>query len=176
MTENAPNAAASSATDAQAEAQPIKRRKLLVVVDETPECEVAIHFASRRAKHTKGGVVLLAVLEPGGFEHWLGVENLMKEEARAEAEKVLHQHAARVNEIAGTFPELEIREGKKADTIKALIKEDRAISILVLAAGTGKEGPGPLVQLVAGGAASGFPIPVTVVPGSLTDDELHDLA
>ncbi|MEQ9146261.1 MAG: universal stress protein [Parvibaculaceae bacterium] len=157
-------------------AVPIKRRKFLVVVDGTPECEIAIQFASRRAKHTKGGVVLLAVLEPGGFEHWLGVENLMKEEARQEAEKILHRHAARVNEVAGVTPELEIREGKKAEVIKGLIKEDNAISILVLGAGTGKEGPGPLVQMVAGGSDQGFSIPVTVVPGSLSEDEIHDLA
>ena len=143
-------------------AAPKKRRKFLVVVDETPECEVAIQFASRRAKHTKGGVVLLAVLEPGGFEHWLGVEKVMKEEARQEAEKIV--------------PELVIREGKKAEMIAGLIKEDPDISILVLAAGTGKEGPGPLVQMVAGGADAGFSIPVTVVPGSLTDEEIHDLA
>lgn len=157
-------------------AEPIKRRKFLVVVDGTPECEVAIQFASRRARHTKGGVVLLAVLEPGGFEHWLGVENLMKEEARQEAEKIVHRHAAHVNDVAGIVPELEIREGKQVDLIRDLIKEDPAISILVLAAGTGKEGPGPLVQMVAGGVDAGFSIPVTVVPGSLTDEEIHDLA
>ncbi len=157
-------------------AMPTRRRKFLVVVDETPECEVAIQFASRRAKHTKGGVVLLAVLEPGGFEHWLGVEKVMKEEARQEAEKIVHRHAAHVNEVAGIVPELVIREGKKAEMIAGLIKEDPDISILVLAAGTGKEGPGPLVQMVAGGADAGFSIPVTVVPGSLTDEEIHDLA
>lgn len=157
-------------------AEPIRRRKFLVVVDGTPECEVAIQFASRRARHTKGGVVLLAVLEPGGFEHWLGVENLMKEEARQEAEKIVHRHAAHVNDVAGVVPELEIREGKKVDLIRDLIKEDSAIAILVLAAGTGKEGPGPLVQMVAGGMDDGFSIPVTVVPGSLSDEDIHDLA
>ncbi len=157
-------------------ADPIRRRKFLVVVDGTPECEVAIQFASRRARHTKGGVVLLVVLEPGGFEHWLGVENLMKEEARQEAEKILHRHAAHVNDVAGLVPELEIREGKKVDLIRDLIRQDPAISILVLGAGTGKEGPGPLVQMVAGGAEVGFSIPVTVVPGSLSDEDIHDLA
>jgi len=157
-------------------AAPRKRRKFLVVVDGTPECEVAIQFASRRAKHTKGGVVLLTVLEPGGFEHWAGVEKVMKEEARQEAEKIVHRHAAHVNEVSGIVPELVIREGKKTEIIADLLKEDPAISILVLGAGTSKEGPGPLVQMVAGGADAGFSIPVTVVPGTLTDEEIHDLA
>lgn len=164
-----------SPAPAESGAKPHMKRKFLVVVDGTPEADVAIHFASRRAKHTKGGVTLLAILEPGGFEHWLGVENLMKEEARQEAESILHNHAARVNEIAGVMPELVIREGKKTDVIRSVIKEDGAISILVLGAATGKEGPGPLVELVAAGPDAGFTIPVTVVPGSLTDEEIQDL-
>lgn len=152
------------------------RRKFLVVVDGTPESEVALRFASRRAKHTGGGVALVAVLEPGDFQHWLGVENVMKEEARAEAESILHRLAAQVNEYAGITPELVIREGKKIEQVRQLIAEDRAISVLVLAAGTSAEGPGPLVSLVAGAAEDGFPIPVTVVPGSLSDDDIHALA
>lgn len=152
------------------------RRKFLAVVDGTPESEVALHFASRRAKHTKGGVTLLVVLEPGGFQHWLGVENIMKEEARAEAEAILHRLAAHVNEYAGITPELVIREGKKPEQVKQLIAEDPDIAVLVLAAAPGAEGPGPLVSLVAGGAEGGFPIPVTIVPGSLTEEDIHALA
>lgn len=152
------------------------RRKFLAVVDGTPESEVALHFASRRAKHTKGGVTLLAVLEPGDFQHWLGVKNIMKEEARAEAEAILHRLAAHVNEYAGITPELVIREGKKSEQVKQLITEDPDIAVLVLAAAPGADGPGPLVSLVAGGAEEGFPIPVTIVPGSLTEEDIHALA
>lgn len=151
-------------------------RKFLVVVDGTPESEVALNFAARRALHTGGVVTLFAILEPGDFQHWLGVESIMREEARQEAEAILHRLAAQVNEITGRLPELIIREGKKAEQVKQLITEDRSIAILVLAAGTGKEGPGPLVQLVASAAENAFPIPVTVVPGSLTDEQIEMLA
>jgi len=151
-------------------------RKFLVVVDGTPESEVALQFAARRALHTGGVVTLLAILEPGDFQHWLGVESIMREEARQEAEAVLHRLAAQVNEQTGRFPELIIREGKKAEQPKQLISEDRSIAILVLAAGTGKEGPGPLVSLVAAASENAFPIPVTVVPGNLTQEQLEALA
>jgi len=55
----------------------------------------------------------------------------------------------------------------------ALIKRDHDISILVLAAGTSKDGPGPLVKLFA---TKVQPIPVTIVPGDLADAEVDDLA
>jgi hypothetical protein len=42
---------------------------------------------------------------------------------------------------------------------------------LVLAAGTGKEGPGPLVSNLAKTAGT-FPIPVAVVPGHLSDEDI----
>lgn len=151
-----------------------KRRKFLVVADGTPESEVAIHFASLRAQHTNGVVTLLAVLGPPDTAgHWLGVQNIMREEARAEAEAVLHKLAAHVNDYAGIIPELVIREGRLADELLKFIDEDKDIAILVLAAGTGREGPGPLVSLIG---SSGFRIPVTVVPGTLTDDAIRALA
>src|SRR5690554_3886521 len=144
---------------------PEKRRKFLVVVDGTPESEVALHFASLRASHTSGVVTLLAVIEPGeASQQWLGVQNIMKEEAREEAEELLHRLAAHVNEYAGIMPELVIREGRRAEQVMQLIAEDKDIAILVLAAGLGKEGPGPLVTMVASASEKAFPIPVTVVP------------
>jgi len=153
-----------------------KRRKFLVIVDETPECEVAIQFASLRAKHTNGTVTLLHVIEPTDQQQWLGVQNIMREEARAEAESVLHRLAARVNEYSGSMPELIIREGRRVEQMKQHIQEDPGIAILVLASGTGKEGPGPLVSLIARGADSGIAIPVTIVPGSLTEEAIQALA
>jgi len=152
------------------------RRKFLVIVDRTPECRVALRFAARRAQHTGGIVTLLYVVPPADFQQWAGVERVMREEAHQEAERALHDAARTVNEIVGATPELVIREGRPADEMHALLKEDRAISILVLAAGTSKEGPGPLVELIAGPAAGAFPIPVTVVPGSLSDEQVDALA
>ena len=155
---------------------PPNRRKFLVVADETPECRLALRFAARRAQHTGGIVTLLYVVPPADFQQWAGVERLMREEAHQEAERALHASAKMVNEIVGSMPELVIREGRAVDEIREVLKEDRAISILVLAAGTSKEGPGPLVSLIASPAASSYPIPVTVVPGSLTDEQVDALA
>ena len=147
------------------------RRKFLAIVDETPESERAIAYAARRAFATGGVLVLLYVVEPGDFQHWLGVEQIMREEANATATAALNAHAARIRETIGIEPELVTREGKAAEEIHKLIEEDQDIAILVLAAGNAKEGPGPLVSSIAGKGAA-FPIPVTVVPMSLSDEDM----
>ena len=152
------------------------RRKFLAVVDRTPECHVALRFAARRAQHTGGLLTLLYVITPADFQQWAGVERVMREEAQRDAEKFLHEAATFVNGMTGAMPELVIRDGPPADAIRALLKDDKAISILILAAGTSTEGPGPLVSLVAGPAAGAYPIPVTVVPGSLSDEQVDALA
>jgi nucleotide-binding universal stress UspA family protein len=161
--------------DASDEPIPLSRRKFLVIVDDTPECGVALRFAARRAQRTGGIVTLLYIVRPADFQQWAGVERLMREEALQEAERALHAAAKRVNDIVGHTPELVTREGRAVDEIRELLKEDRAISILVLAGGTDKEGPGPLVSLVASPAATAYPIPVTVVPGNLTDEQVDAL-
>ena len=155
---------------------PTNRRKFLAIIDETPELRVALRYAARRAQHTNGIVTLLCVVAPADFQQWAGVERMMREEAHQEAERQLHEAAKAVHDILGAMPELVIREGRPADEIRELLKEDRAISILVLAAGTSNEGPGPLVSVIAGPAANAYPVPVTVVPGYLTDVQIDSIA
>ena len=151
------------------------RRKFLAVVDGTPECERAIAYAARRARSTGGAVVLLYVIETADFQQWLGVEQIMREEANAAAAATLDSHATRVRDRIGIEPELVVREGTPAQEIHRLIEDDQDIAILVLAAGGAKEGPGPLVASIAGKGAA-FPIPVTVVPAGLSDEEIETLA
>ncbi len=151
------------------------RRKFLAIIDDTPECERAVAYASRRAQSTNGVLVMLYVIEPGDFQHWLGVEKIMRDEAMATAGAALDIHASKVREKLGIEPELVIREGKPSEEIHKLIEEDQDIAILVLAAGASKEGPGPLVASIAGKSAA-FPIPVTVVPLNLSDEDIDSLA
>jgi nucleotide-binding universal stress UspA family protein len=147
------------------------RRKFLAVIDETPECDRAVRYAAMRAKRTNGVLVLIYVIEPGDFQHWLGVEEIMKAEATEEAETALAKIAADVREFAGIEPETTIREGKTTEQIHALIEEDQDIAIMVLAAGSAKEGPGPLVSSISGRGAA-FPIPVTIIPDSLSNEDI----
>src|ERR1700760_335917 len=133
-------------------------RKFLVVVDKTPECHIAVRFATRRAQATGGRVTLLCVAKPADFQQWRGVEEIMKDEAHQEAESLIHNAAKTVNELSGILPELVILHGSVTDCLKEHLKNDTDVSILVLASGTHKEGPGPLVTMFATGVQA---IPVT---------------
>ena len=150
------------------------KRKFLVIVDDTPECDRAITYAARRAAAIDGGLIMLFVIEKGDFQHWLGVEEVMRSEATETAHAAINKYTEMVRRIANIDPEHVIREGVITAEIEALIEEDQDIAIMVLAAGNSNEGPGPLVSSIAGKGAP-FPIPVTVVPSTLTDEEIEDL-
>ena len=147
-------------------------RIFLVVVDETEEMQKALHFACRRALHTGGRVALLYVIEPPEFQHWLGVERVMQDEARQQAEQTLQTLAAKVQAMTTKVPVLYVREGPRRDELLALIKEEPSISLLVLATATGREGPGPLVTYLVSQLGGQTDIPVTLVPGRLSEAEI----
>jgi len=149
------------------------KRKYLVVIDDTPECDRAVFWAAKRAEHTHSQIVMLRVIEPGERNRqWLGVADIMKAEQEEAANAALDKYAKRIRAVARITPDRVIREGEPADEMLKLIEDDADIGILVLAADSSKEGPGPLVTSVAKSAGS-FPIPVAIVPGHLNDDELE---
>jgi nucleotide-binding universal stress UspA family protein len=150
-------------------------RVFLVVVDETEELRNALRYACRRAQHTDGRVALLYVIEPPEFQHWLGVERVMQEEARDQAEQTLQTLAARVHTITGKRPVLLIREGRRHEQLLELLEEEPSISILVLATAAGRQDPGPLVTYLIGHMGGTLKVPVTLVPGSLDEDAIDRL-
>ncbi len=100
------------------------KRKYLVVIDDTEECDRAVFWAATRAAHTKSQIVMLRVLETAERnQQWLGVADIMKAEAQEEAHAVLDRFAARVKKIAHVAPERVIREGNTSDEIVKLIEE-----------------------------------------------------
>ena len=153
-----------------------EQRIFLVVVDDSEELRVALHYAARRARHTGGRVALLYVIEPSDLQQWMAVETLMREEKRQEAEALLAKLSSDVKELSGSMPVMHIREGRRRDELLKLIDEEPGISILVLAAGTGPEGPGPLITALVGKMSGKLRVPITIVPGSLTDAQIAALA
>lgn len=148
------------------------KRKYLVVIDDTEECDRAVYWAAKRAGRTKSAVVMLRVIENGDAgAQWLGVADIMKAEAMDAARAAFKKYSERIKKIAKVKTDEVIREGATADQIIKLIDEDQDIGILVLAAAANKDGPGPLVSNLAKIAGT-FPIPVAIVPGQLSDDDI----
>src|SRR5690348_18238049 len=151
-------------------------RVFLVVVDETPEHRVAVRYAARRAAHTGGRVAMLYLIEPAELQHFQAIEELARTERWEAAEELLHALCDEIAPIAGSMPIVYIREGRANEALLQLINEEPAISILVLAAGTGPEGPGPLITYLTGKPAARLRIPITIVPGGLSLDQLDALS
>jgi hypothetical protein len=150
--------------------------KYLVIVDDSPECDRAIYYAARRVSRIGVGMIMLRVIDiEDRNQQWLGVADIMRAEAYEEANEALDRATARASNVAGITPERAIREGSWTEQILKLIDEDEDIAILILAAGTAKEGPGPLVTAIARTAGE-FPIPLAIVPGHLSDEELDALS
>jgi nucleotide-binding universal stress UspA family protein len=150
-------------------------RKFLVILDSTTECLNAMRFAALRAANTGGGVTILAVIPPEEFNHWIGVADIMRQEARERIEAHFEVFSKRMQEKEGITPDLEIREGKMEAEIIDYIQDTEDIGVLVLGAGTGKEGPGPLVTYMLRYSGT-MPIPVTIVPGGMSKEAIIAVA
>jgi nucleotide-binding universal stress UspA family protein len=149
------------------------KRKFLVVIDDGPDCDRAVTFAANRVRRTGGTVVLLTVIDSADFQQFIGVEEVMRAEARDEAERQLDRRIARINKIGPIRTETVIREGQVIEEIERVVLADPAIAVLVLAASSGKEGPGALVTSFASrSGAAGLPVLVTIVPGSMSDEQI----
>jgi nucleotide-binding universal stress UspA family protein len=147
----------------------------LVVADNSPEMKVALRWACLRARRTGGRVGLLRVVEKADFQHWAAIGNLMREESRQEAERLLMEYAGLAMQIHGGVPILYIREGDVKKAVVDLIDEEPQIRTLVLAASASGKGPGPIVSHLMKRIIGGLRIPVTVVPGGLTDAQIDAL-
>ena len=147
-------------------------RKFLVVLDDSKECLNAMRFAAMRAAKTGGGVEVLSIIPPEEFNHWIGVGDLMRAEAKERIEVHFEVFAIWMRDRQGVNPSLVIREGEVVPEILAQISEDPEIGILVLGASTDKKGPGPIVTQLSKNAGS-LPIPITVVPGDLSKERLE---
>ncbi len=150
-------------------------RTFLLVVDSSAEMSAALRFACRRALHTNGHVALFHAVEPTDFHHFSSISDLMETEARSEAEKLLQRVAADVQRQTGHMPGLYLREGDTNEQLLTVLKEQDEISVLVLGAGTGDDGPGPLVTALSGKLAGKLTLPVTIVPGNLSTEEIDAL-
>ena len=146
-------------------------RKFLIILDDTPEMLNAMRYAAIRASKTGGAVEMLAIVSPVDFQPFMGVAEVMRAEAREKIEAQFQGFKSRLEKREGLTPTLVIREGDKIEEVMAHIKSDAEIGVLVLGAGTEK-GPGPLVAALTGRRMNEMHVPITIVPGGMTKDEI----
>ncbi|MCK8482984.1 universal stress protein [Aliiroseovarius sp. S2029] len=149
-------------------------RKFLVILDDSRECLNAMRFAAMRAAKTGAGVQVLSIIAPDEFNHWIGVGNIMREEARERITVHFEVYAKWMRDRQGVDPELVIREGEAVPEIIAQINENPDIGVLVLGAGSEKNGPGPIISHMMRASAT-LPVPMTIVPGEMSKDRLEEI-
>jgi nucleotide-binding universal stress UspA family protein len=150
-------------------------RTFLCVVDETQELHQALRYACRRARSTHGRVALLYVIEPVEYQHWMAVGHLMAEERREQAEELLQVVSSVVQKLSGSTPVVYIREGKVTDQLMHLLATEKGLSVLVMGAAAGSDQPGRIVGHVLKRVGK-LPIPLTIVPGNLSDAEIDAIS
>jgi nucleotide-binding universal stress UspA family protein len=150
-------------------------RTFLCVVDETEELHQALRYACRRAKATSGRVALLYVIEPVEYQHWMAIGHLMAEERREQAEEMLQVVSSVVQKLSGTMPVIFIREGELTEQLMLLIESEPDFSVLVLGAAARSEQAGSVISYVMKRLGR-LPIPVTIVPGGLTDEQIDAIS
>lgn len=151
------------------------RVKFLVCVDHRPQSRVAVRYACWRAKNTGGTVSLLHVIEPPEFQHWTAVGDVMDAERREEAGQLLDDLSLEVNEWAGLRPELVVREGEIGEEILSQVREDPAIDVLVVGAAPPDDRRFSLITFLAEKLLGNLAVPLVVVPGNLSDEQIANM-
>lgn len=148
-------------------------RKFLAVSDETPECVIALVYAAMRAQAVGAGLVILRCARSPGVAGWIGLDREITQDAIDSARVRAVKHVDHVEARTGMVAELVVSDDEPLDAIRSLVEKDSSIKTLVLASGSGRGGPGPLVsRLAKGRALANRPIAVTVIPGDMSDAEL----
>ncbi len=161
------------ADDAEAP-PPAAGRIFLVVIDDTEEFKPALDYACLRARRSHGQVAMLYVIAPVEFEHFMFVGDVMREDRRKAAEALVHGHADRVLELSGKPPLTFFREGDRREELLKFLEEE-TVHVLVLGANPGKGGPGPLISSLMGKDLRRVHVPMAIIPGSLSAEEIRTL-
>lgn len=150
-------------------------RTYLVVIDETPEAEIALRFAARRAVKTGGGVEILALIPQPEFVQWGGVMAAIEDEAHERAEALVARAAGTLFTESGLQPSITVRQGDGAKVVREMIGANADIAALVLGAAPSGP-PGALVTHFTGADAGTFSVPVMIIPGSLDVEAIDRLS
>ena len=149
------------------------KENFLAVFDGTDECKSAVRYAARRAKINNAGLLIVATIDTAEFTYWLSVNNKMIDDIEKESRDALEELSINIKSYSDVSCDYIIEHGSKLDVVKNLISLDNSISLLILASNKKDKNPGILVETISG---EGYSIPVVVIPGNLSDNDIDKLA
>ena len=151
-----------------------KDRYILVIADNSPEMEIALEYACARSKKTGRKIIIVTFIEPLDVLTTQGVTEIMKNEAREEAEKLLNKASSYVKNKTGDIPALAMREGETITELKKLIEEEENINVLVLAANSDPKNKksNVIINSLVSQEITDMRVPVMIVPGNFSKDHI----
>lgn len=152
-----------------------KKGKFLVCVAGNEASYMALRLACKKARRRGDGVDILTVIEPMDFQPLFGTGDRISSERREKAEALLRELAAIAHDECGITPSLHLREGKLGEQIIAAVMEDNDVNMLVIGLMPGSPTGTKLVTWLAERMGDGLLVPMTIVPGNLTDHQLEAL-
>ena len=150
-------------------------RYILVVADNSSEMQIALEYACARSKKTGRKIIIATFVEPIDVLTTQGVSEIMKNEARDEAESRLKEAASFVKNITGELPALSLREGETISELKKLINEEKNINVLVLAAKSDEKDPGPIINSLVSNEITNLRVPIMIVPGNFSEEHISQI-
>ena len=154
-----------------------KDRYILVIADNTPEMSIALEYACARSKKTGRKIIIATFIQPLDVLTTQGVTEIMKNEAREEAESRLKDAATLVKNKTGELPALSLREGETISELKKLIDEEKNINVLVLAAKSDEtsKDPGPIITSLVTNEITNLRVPIMIVPGNFSEEHISQI-
>ena len=152
-----------------------KNRLFLVVADDSKELHQAIYYAARRAATAGGEVALFRCIEPIEGQLWGGVTEIMEAEAELASKNLLLELSEYCEKLGAPKPRTFVRKGILHEELFNLIDKEKAIRVLVLGVSTEHGNPGPLINYVINKGSNECRVPITIVPGNLTDEQIDAL-
>ena len=150
------------------------KRYILVIADDSPEMEIALEYACARSIKTSRKIIIATFIEPLDVLTTQGVTEIMKNEAREEAEKLLQKAANLVKNKTGEIPALALREGETISELKKLIEEEKNINVLVLAAKSNPKDKdsNSIINSLVSQEITNMRVPVMIAPGNFSKDHI----
>lgn len=156
--------------------RPYRPSKYLVCVDDSDVSRLALRYAAMKARKRALMIDLLHVVPPAEVQSIGDLKEKVEAEMREKAEKLLQELGEEVQKLTGTTPSLLIREGKVGDEIIAQAMEEYDVNMLVLGAAPEGAGRGKLIPWLASKLGDSLLVPLMLVPGNLTDQQMDDLS
>ncbi|NBO19456.1 MAG: universal stress protein [Proteobacteria bacterium] len=155
----------------------IKATKYLVCVDAREESKIALRLACMKANARGSEVCMLHVIQPADFQTLGAIADRMREERRQEGQELLSTLAEEAYGTYGIRPVSVLREGSIGDEIIAAAYEDAEVNMIALgiAQHNANGGRGKLAAWLASQLGSKLYVPLLMVPGNLTDQQLQTL-